>query len=122
MIDIFPFVSEVLSETGAQVELAESDICAKLPFIALTEVSNNSVVVTDGAEQVAAITIQLDIYDDTPEKVRSLAGVVSSVMISRGFRRDDSRTMKEDELWRQMQEYSCYIDAHHRIYSGSDLI
>lgn len=122
MVDILPYVAEILKETGAQVELAENDFSGSLPLITMLEVSNISAVITEASEQVSDISIQLDIYDTTPDKVQSLAGVVSSLMIAHGFRRGSGQLMKEDNLWREMQQYSCYVDSQNRIYSGSDLL
>ena len=122
MINILPYIAEILAETGAQVEISENDFNATLPLVTLLEVSNISAVITEATEQVSDISIQLDIYDTTPEKVKSLSGVISSLMIAHGFRRGSGQLMKEDNLWREMQQYSCYIDSHNRIYSGSDMI
>lgn len=122
MVDILPYVAEILKETGAQVELAENDFSGLLPLITMLEVSNISAVITEASEQVSDISIQLDIYDTTPDKVQSLAGVVSSLLIAHGFRRDAGQLMKEDKMWRRMEQYSCYVDSQNRIYSGSDLL
>lgn len=122
MVDILPYVVEILAETGAQVELAENDFNGSLPLITMLEVSNISAVITEASEQVSDISIQLDIYDTTPDKVQSLAGVVSSLLIAHGFRRDAGQLMKEDNMWRRMEQYGCYVDSQNRIYSGSDLL
>lgn len=122
MVDILPYVAEILKETSAQVELAENDFNGSLPLITMLEVSNISAVITEASEQVSDISIQLDIYDTTPDKVQSLAGVVSSLLIAHGFRRDAGQLMKEDNMWRRMEQYGCYVDLQNRIYSGSDLL
>ena len=122
MVDILPYVEKILAETGAQIELAENDFAASLPIIAIQEISNISVVITEATEQVSEISLQLDIYDNSPDKVKSLSGVVSSLMIAHGFRRGAGQLMKEDNLWRDMQQYSCYVTASRRIYSGENYI
>lgn len=122
MVDILPYVAEILKETGAQVELAENDFSGSLPLITMLEVSNISAVITEASEQVSDISIQLDIYANSPEEAQTLAGVVSSLLIAHGFRRDAGQLMKEDNMWRRMEQYGCYVDSQNRIYSGSDLL
>lgn len=123
MVDILPYVEEILGSTGAQIELAENEVSAKLPLITLIEVSNSSAFISEHTEHIADIMLQLDMYESTPEKVRSLAGVVSSIMIEHGFRRKNGQLMKEDNLWRQMQEYTCMINtASGLIYCGGNEI
>lgn len=123
MIDILPYVRDILKPSGAQTELSENEFSATLPLITLTEVSNTAFAITEGKERLTKITIQLDMYDITPEKVRSLAGVVSLIMTEHGFRRQNGQFMKEDRLWRQMQEYSCIINnSTGLIYPGGNEI
>lgn len=118
MHDVLPFISSVLSDTGAQIELAENEFSAELPLITLMEVSNTAAIITDGVEQFSDVSVQLDIYDFTPEAVKKLAGVVSSKLVSVGFRRVQGQLMKEENLWRYMLTFDCSIDAECRIYSG----
>lgn len=123
MVDILPYVEEILGSTGAQIELAENEVSAKLPLITLMEVSNSSAFISEHTEHIADIMLQLDIYESTPEKVRSLARFVSSIMIEHGFRRKNGQLMKEDNLWRQMQEYTCMINTTSGIiYCGGNEI
>ena len=117
-----PFIAKFLAETGAQIEIAENDFSFTFPLIAMLEVSNISAIITDGKEKVSEISIQLDLYETTPEKVKSLSGVISSLMIAHGFRRGSCQLMKEDGMWREMQQYSCYVDEQGRIYCGENLI
>lgn len=123
MVDILPYVEKILDSTGAQVELAENEFSAELPLITLTEVSNSSAFISEHTERIADIMLQLDIYESTPEKARTLARVVSSIMIEHGFRRKNGQLMKEENLWRQMQEYTCMVNtASGLIYCGGNEI
>ena len=122
MFDLMPFIADFLAETGAQNEIAENDFSFAFPLITLLEVSNISVIIADGKEKVSEISIQLDLYETTPEKVKSLSGVISSLMIAHGFRRGSCQLMKEDGMWREMQQYSCYVDEQGRIYCGENYI
>jgi hypothetical protein len=122
MVDILPFVAGILKETGAQIEIAENDFTASFPLITLLEVGNSSDVITDGKEQFSGIVIQIDNYDMAPEKVTSLSGAISVLMLQNGFRRGSGQLMKEDGIWRYYCTYSCYVDSQNRIYSGENYI
>lgn len=122
MFDLMPFIAGFLAETGAQIEIAENDFSFTFPLVTMLEVSNISAIIADGKEKVSEISIQLDLYETAPEKVKNLSGVISSLMIAHGFRRGSCQLMKEDGMWRETQQYSCYVDEQGRIYCGENYI
>lgn len=122
MTDLLPVVRDVLKPIGAQIELSYNNISAEFPLIVLTETSNTSDVIADGAEWISNIEIQVDIYEFSFKKAVNLAKVVSEKLISTGFRRTFAQSSKEDDVERYTLLFSCLLDGDNRIYRGANLL
>lgn len=121
MIDILPYIAQLLEPTGAQIELSFNDVSATLPLIVLSEISNIASVITEGEERISDVTVQLDIYAETEEHVRSSAVCASRILTAAGFRRSSATPQSEDGLKRLTLDFTAKIDSGMGIiYPGAN--
>ncbi|MBO6302668.1 MAG: hypothetical protein J6N15_09550 [Ruminiclostridium sp.] len=112
MIDIIPYVAELLEPLGAQIELSYRDTEVTFPLIVLTTVSNAPQIL-DKVEYFTRIIVQVDAYTlDKGETVR-LAQQIDDIMREHGFRLSNAFPLTEGELERYQMSYNCSLDFSH---------
>ncbi len=112
MHDINPHIARLISPACGNIELSFPKGTAEFPLVTISEISNSSSVVLDGAERFSGISVQLDVWDNsrTREKCEETACKVSELMIRAGFRRISSSAPNEEYLWRRSMTFSGTVD------------
>lgn len=118
MHDLLPYAAEKLKAGGYSPELSYNGISAKLPAVVLSEVSNTAASVTDNAEWLSRVTVQIDVYAETDKAARENALNISNIMTAGGFYRSSFLSVRENELKRIMLQFSCSVDSKNRIYGA----
>lgn len=122
MIDILPYVAELLAPTNAQFELSYNGITANIPLIVISETDNRADIIVDGADVYSGIAVQLDCYHYDDERVRSLAIAASGYMTTAGFRRSSFSALPEQNLKRITMTFAASVDEiSKRLYSGANI-
>lgn len=112
MIDIIPYVAEILAPTGAQIELSFSDTYVTFPVIVLTAVSNAPETL-DKVEYFTRITVQVDAYTLDKGETVALTKQIDDIMREHGFKRTNAFPVTEGELERFRMTFNCNIDFSH---------
>ena len=115
MIDIIPYVAELLAPTGAQIELSYQDTTVTFPLIVLS-VPSNMATTNGGVEVFTRITVQIDAYASGKQNVTELAQAIDAIMTPAGFTRSTAMPFTETFAERIMMQYTCVLDySHQRI-------
>lgn len=120
MVDLLPHVADVLSTTGAQIELSYNDISATIPLIVLSEIDNRSAIVSDSSEVYSGVTVQVDIYHYDEQRARELAIKAAELMTAAGFRRSYSSPIHEDNLFRYTMRFGATVYEAKALLFGSE--
>ena len=124
MIDMNQEVADLLKDICI-VQLAFPEVSSSFPYASLTEISNSSAAVLDGAERYSRYECQLDVWDTakngrTPMRCSQLAGQISSAMVAAGFSRGNSKLLKDPSgLHRYMMQFTGWVDnIEKKVYRG----
>ncbi len=109
MVDIKPEIAEMLSEL-ADVELSFPDVPENVPLIALTETGNSASVVLSGKDRYSVITLQLDIYAQTPEEAERIAVSANGILTQKGIKRSFSQLLTDEKFPRVCMRFRFGID------------
>ena len=109
MIDIKPYIAGILSDI-ADVELAFPECAAELPRITVSETGNVSSVMLSGEDRYSVITLQLDVFAETPRQSQELAAQVNSVLAAKGLKRSFSQLITDERYPRTCMRYRFGID------------
>lgn len=123
MLDLLPYIAEVLAPLGVRTELDYQDVGdTELPLLILSEVGNTSDVIYNGTEKLSGISIQIDVYALDVESVNKTAIDVSDAVIRAGFRRTYTQTGNDGELRRKVMQFEAAVDNARFIYAGNENI
>ncbi len=119
MVDVLPAFAALLKDL-APVELAFPDKNAELPQITLTEIDNSNGLVLSGRERLSSVTVQVDVWDNspTPERVIALATAANARIVGKGFSRISGQLMADGGFQRECMRFRGFVDgANGRVYS-----
>ena len=102
-----------LLEPLAPVELAGSEAELKLPSIYLTAISNRSDITFDNKDFLTAMSYQIDIYAEYPQKCVEMAQAVDKIMQHEGWTRSSGLLIGRQ---RYILTYKALISEKYCIY------
>lgn len=121
MVDLLPYVRDLLAPLGAQIELSYSGIQADIPLIVLSEADNRVSAIADAEEVYSEVTVQTDVYEYKEYDARALAAKVAGIMTAAGFRRSFSSPIGEDDLFRYTMRFSVTVNEKDSLlYAGGN--
>lgn len=109
MKDYLPVIAGLLGDI-AEVELSFADHTVPLPCIVLSELGNSSAVILGGKDRYSIISLQVDIYADRAETVRSLALQANGILADKGIKRSYSQFITDEDIPRMCMRYRFGID------------
>lgn len=97
MINIKPQILNLLKETGTEVTYFFPQSFAKVPIISYYELSNRTLVKSDGVEYSSEIHIEVDVWAKSSSEVSDIAIKVDDLMLSKGFYRAMAMDLYDQE-------------------------
>lgn len=112
MHDINPRIARIITTACENVQLSFPKGEPEFPLVTISEVYNCSDLVLDGQERYSGISVQIDVWDNSPtrEKCEEISREVSKLMIKAGFRRVSAAAPEENCLWRKTMTFSGAVD------------
>ena len=114
MIDVLPYVAELLAPLGAQIEPCFRDTFVTFPLIVLSRPSYNPTI-SDKTEIFKRILVQVDAYTLDKSDTDTLAQQIDEIMLANGFKLSNSFPATEGNLEREQMTFTCNLDYNNRI-------
>lgn len=109
-------VKELLDGTGAAVWYFYPQSWLRLPAISWRESRNRELAQADGREYLTELEYTVDVWDKSPERVRSLAEDVDGALCAMRLRRDYAADLFESGMHHRTMRFRCVADSEGRIY------
>ncbi len=109
MVDVKPCIAQLLGDI-ADVELDFPERAGSLPVITLSETGNVSSVILGGKDRYSVITLQIDVFAETPAQSQQLAAQVNAVLADKGLKRSFAQLINDERFPRTCMRYRFGID------------
>lgn len=118
MLDVNIIIPPMIGDI-VRLEPQFPEVVPTFPLGILTPLDMGSGTVISGEERLAAVSFQIDVYDEQLQRCTETALKISSRLIARGFTRTSGAALKEKRLHRRTLSFSGKIDEHTGyIYRG----
>lgn len=114
MVDIIPYVKNLLTPLNAQIEQSYRDTHVTFPLIVIQVIGDSAETARDGAEAYTRMTLQVDAYTLDKDDTYALAKSINNILTPNGFRRTNGFPATEGELERYQMTYSVGVDYQNK--------
>ena len=109
MVDLIPYVKNLLTPLNAQIEQSYRDTHVTFPLIVLQVISDAATTSRSGTEIVTSFIVQVDVYTTDKDDSYSLAAQIDAILTPNGFKRSNAFPVTEGELERYQMTYSVNL-------------